>query len=115
MKLRLLCGAVLFLELLPGMVYRTWAQAPKKMPQSAPVAGTEEAYRGGLVSPPLPKPKFTLIDTSAATFDFASKTKGYVTLLYFGYTHCPDMCPIQMGLIEQALKKLPSDSADQVK
>jgi protein SCO1/2 len=43
------------------------------------------------------------------------KTQGYVTLLFFGYTHCPDTCPLQMHLIEQALKKLPADSTDQFK
>jgi protein SCO1/2 len=115
MKLRLFCRASLILALLLGMVHREWAQAPKRMPESTPATGAEAAYRGGLVSPPLPKPKFTLTDTSGAPFDFALKTQGYVTLLFFGYTHCPDMCPIQMYLIEQALKKLPAASADQIK
>jgi protein SCO1/2 len=115
MKLRLLYGASLVLALLLGMVHRGLAQAPKRTPGPAPAAGAEAAYRGGLVSPPLPKPKFTLTDTSGAPFDFASKTQGYVTLLFFGYTHCPDMCPIQMFVIEQALKKLPDQTANQFK
>lgn len=72
-------------------------------------------YRGGLVSPPLPKPKFTLTDTDGAPFDFAAKTQGYVTLLFFGYTHCPDMCPSQMYTIAQALKKSPPDVVEQFK
>jgi cytochrome oxidase Cu insertion factor (SCO1/SenC/PrrC family) len=45
-----------------------------------------QQYRGGLVSPPLPKPSFTLVDTSGARFDFRAKTENYVTLLFFGYT-----------------------------
>jgi protein SCO1/2 len=68
-----------------------------------------------MVSPPLPKPKFTLTDTSGAPFDFAAKTQGYSTLLFFGYTHCPDMCPLQMSTIAQALKKIPPASADRFK
>jgi protein SCO1 len=115
MKLRLFCGASLVLVLLLGMVHRGLAQAPKKTPGSAPAAGAEAGYRGGLVSPPLSKPKFTLADTSGAPFDFASKTQGYVALLFFGYTHCPDMCPIQMFVMEQALKKLPDQTANQFK
>jgi protein SCO1/2 len=66
-----------------------------------------------LVSPPLPKPKFTLTDTSGAPYDLWSNTQGFVTLLFFGYTHCPDMCPLQMATVAQALKKAPPDSANQ--
>jgi protein SCO1 len=75
----------------------------------------DAAYRGGLVTPPLPKPRFTLTDTSGATFDFRLKTEGYVTLLFFGYTNCPDVCPLHMANVAVALKKLPSGFADQVK
>ena len=43
------------------------------------------------------------------------KTQGYVTLLFFGYSHCPDMCPLQMGTIAGALQKMPPGLADQFK
>ena len=72
-------------------------------------------YRGGLVTPPLPKPKFVLTDTSGAAFDFRQRTEGYVTLLFFGYTNCPDECPMHMSNLGAALKKLPASVADQVK
>ena len=74
-----------------------------------------EIYRGGLVTPPLPKPKFTLTDTSGAPFDFWQQTDGYVTLLFFGYTHCSSECPLHMANIASGLKKMPTRSADQVK
>jgi protein SCO1 len=115
MNLHLFCRGSLILALLLGMVHRGSAQAVKRTPESTPTAGDEAAYRGGLISPPLPKPSFTLTDTSGAPFDFALKTQGHVTLLFFGYTHCPDMCPIQMHMIEEALKKLSAASADQIK
>jgi protein SCO1 len=72
-------------------------------------------YRGGLVTPPLPKPKFVLTDTSGAPFDFWNKTQGTVTLLFFGYTDCPDQCPMHMATLGRALKKLPPRISDQVK
>jgi protein SCO1/2 len=72
-------------------------------------------YRGGLVTPPLPKPGFVLTDTSGAAFDFRQRTDGYVTLLFFGYTYCPDQCPMHMANLGAALKKLPAEIADQVK
>jgi len=73
------------------------------------------SYRGGLISPPLPKPAFTLTDTSGEPFDFVQKTRGYVTLLFFGYTYCPDQCPMHMGALSSALKKLPPSVADHIR
>lgn len=74
-----------------------------------------DTYRGGLVTPPLQKPRFVLTDTSGAPFDFWNRTRGSVTLLFFGYTSCPDQCPMHMSNIGSALKKLPADVADRVK
>lgn len=67
------------------------------------------------MSPPIPKPKFTLTDTEGKPFDFAANTEGYVTFLFFGYAHCPDICPSQMSLIAQALKQSPPELAKQFK
>ena len=74
-----------------------------------------ETYRGGLVTPPLPKPRFVLTDTSGAPFDFWHRTLGSVTLLFFGYTNCPVECPVHMASIGAALKRVPSDIANEVK
>jgi protein SCO1/2 len=115
MRVRLFHGMLLVLAFLFGTPHRGSAQAAKNTPEPVPAGGAESKYRGGLVSPPLPKPKFTLTDTSGAPFDFALKTEGYTTLLFFGYTHCPDMCPLQMSTIAQALKKMPPASADRFK
>src|SRR5260370_39749201 len=76
--------------------------------------GRSDPYRGGLVSPPLPKPRFVLTDTSGAPFDFWNRTQGSITLLFFGYTYCPDQCPLHMANIGSSLKRLPSRMADQV-
>jgi protein SCO1/2 len=91
------------------------ASRPQRVPDSVLTPRLEPAYMGGLVTPPLPKPKFTLTDTSGTPFDFWSKTQGYVTLLFFGYARCPDQCPLHMENIATALKRLPASLADQVK
>ena len=115
MNVQFLRRVLFILVLLPGTVHRGSAQGINTKPEPARVDQGASTYRGGLVSPPLPKPKFTLTDTSGAPFDFALKTQGYTTLLFFGYTHCPDMCPLQMSTIAQALKKISMDSADHFK
>jgi protein SCO1/2 len=114
MNRRFLRAFLVTVALAAGLAYPVLARAPKKLPDRAG-ASAGAAYRGGLVSPPLPKPSFTLTDTSGASFDFRAKTKGHVTLLYFGYTHCPDVCPLQMQVIAQALKAVPPNVATQLK
>ncbi len=79
------------------------------------LAAQTETYRGGMVSPPLPKPRFVLTDTSGAQFDFWNRTQGSVTLLFFGYTNCPDQCPMHMVNLGVALKKIPPEIREQVK
>jgi protein SCO1/2 len=36
----------------------------------------------------------------------SARTHGVVTLLYFGYTHCPDECPTAMADVASALRKI---------
>jgi protein SCO1/2 len=74
-----------------------------------------DTYRGALITPPLAKPRFVLTDTSNSAFDFWERTQGSVTLLFFGYTYCPDQCPLHMANIGAALKKLPPRTASRVK
>jgi protein SCO1/2 len=55
---------------------------------------------------PLPKVEFTMEDTHGQPFDFRKETDGKITLLYFGYTYCPDVCPLQMATLSAAMKEL---------
>lgn len=82
---------------------------------SVVLAQQGNTYRGGIVTPPLPKPRFVLTDTSGTAFDFRQRTDGYVTLLFFGYTYCPDQCPMHMANLSAALKELPAGTGGQVK
>lgn len=53
------------------------------------------------------RPDFILQDTNGNSFDFQQKTSGKVTLLYFGYTNCPDICPVHFSNIAAALDQSP--------
>ena len=69
------------------------------------------------------KPTFLTTDITGAAFgrdfklaDHTGKTrsladfKGKVVVLFFGYTHCPDVCPATMGELSAAMKKLGKDA-----
>jgi protein SCO1/2 len=78
-------------------------------------SGVPFGFQGVYMPQPQAKPGFTLTDTSGLPFDFQRETAGAVTLLYFGYTHCPDICPGHMATIAGALEKLPGTVASQVR
>ncbi len=71
----------------------------------ATVSGADDAYAGLHLQDPYRKPAFTLTDTTGAPFDFAARTTG-PTLLFFGYTHCPDVCPTTMADIAVGLRQV---------
>lgn len=66
----------------------------------------ETGYRGIVLPEPIPAPDFTLTDTEGEAFRFREETAGHLTLLFFGYTHCPDICPVQMANISAVLDDL---------
>lgn len=76
---------------------------------------TLQKLHGVKLAPPHPKTDFTLDDTQGKPFHFVADTRGKVTLLYFGYTYCPDVCPLQLANIAAALKQMTPQEQDQVK
>lgn len=40
--------------------------------------------------------------------------RGKVVLIYFGYSFCPDVCPIHLSLLTAALDQMPARARDQV-
>ncbi len=71
--------------------------------------------RGSVLPGPIHKAEFTLATTAGEPFDFRAETDGFVTLLFFGYTHCPDICPVHMANIAAVLRRLPPQTANRVK
>ena len=78
------------------------------------VEGPDDAYNGLDLPDPYQRPSFTLTDGAGAAFDFAERTAGRPTLLFFGYTTCPDICPTTMADVALALRRLDPAVAEQV-
>lgn len=73
--------------------------------------GTHE-FAGATLDPPLAVPDFTLTadgDQPVNLTDF----RGQYVYLYFGYTFCPDACPITLSKLAQLRQQLGED-ADRV-
>lgn len=61
------------------------------------------------VSGHLPDLDFTLTGDDGKPVA-ADSLKGRASLVYFGYTHCPDVCPETMGRLMQVIDKLGPDA-----
>jgi protein SCO1/2 len=81
---------------------------------AAPPSPSAEAFHGVEPDPVPERPDFVLRTTSGQRFDFRAETGGEPTLLYFGYTDCPDECPTAMADIAAALRTTPVDLRDRV-
>jgi protein SCO1/2 len=62
----------------------------------------------------LPDLQFALTGDDGKPLD-ASAFKGQTTLVYFGYTHCPDVCPETMARLMQVLAELGQKDAQHVR
>ena len=67
--------------------------------------GGAKQWKTSNITGMMPDLQFTLTDDNGAKVH-AEAWRGKITLLYFGYTHCPDVCPLTLATIAQALKKM---------
>ncbi|MEU5321986.1 SCO family protein [Streptomyces sp. NPDC021056] len=76
-------------------------------------AGSDKAAT--VLDKPFEKPDLVLTDTQGEKYDLREQTKGRPTLIYFGYTHCPDVCPLTMNNIAVAKKQLTKAQQDELR
>ena len=68
------------------------------MGTQAPMGVRDTAYH-----PARPEPPLQLTDQDGHPFDIAS-LKGTPVFVYFGYTHCPDVCPTTLADLRAAIQ-----------
>lgn len=78
---------------------------------SAPEASA--AFHGSQLKTPWQIPATTLTATDAASYSFAEE-KGPLTLVFFGYTNCPDVCSQELADITSALVRIPEQQRKDV-
>ncbi|HAV76760.1 MAG TPA: SCO family protein [Anaerolineae bacterium] len=76
--------------------------------------GKPASFRGtSYVEPYPPASDFELVRDDGSSFQLSEK-RGYIVLIFFGYTSCPDICPTTLAELNQALEKLSTEDAGRV-
>lgn len=94
----LILGTVAAVAALAGLLVANFVFKPDRPPGSSIVSGT-------LLPAPRAIPEFTLQGTDGQPFTRA-RFDGRWSVIFIGFTHCPDVCPNTMGLLKTVHGKL---------
>jgi len=72
------------------------------------------ALHGTVVDPPFTVAADSLTTTDGEAYSLAKDTTAPLTLVFFGYTNCPDICPAVLSSIASGLLKLTDEQQEQV-
>ncbi len=67
------------------------------------------SFHGTVIKPPLPVTDFALQTADDKVFRL-SEQKGKIVLIFFGYTSCPDVCPVTLATFKQVYDNLGEDA-----
>ena len=76
---------------------------------NAPDREPAAASQGYVLDEPRPLPSFELVNERGVTFS-QDDFQGQWSLLYFGFTYCPDICPGSMAVMAQVKQALADES-----
>lgn len=68
--------------------------------------GGDKPWHATNITGSMPRLAFTMTRASDGTVVNAEEYRGRVVILYFGYTHCPDVCPATLANLSDVLRKL---------
>ena len=74
----------------------------------------DEQLTGAVLDQPYAVPDTPLTDTDGAAYSLAADTDKRLTLVFFGYTHCPDICQVVMATLASAVTRLDDADRDDV-
>lgn len=75
--------------------------------------GSEQSWHAKDIEGLMPELQFTLTRSDGETVT-AEDYQGQIRLLFFGFTHCPDVCPATMARLNRAIEGMPEDLRSEV-
>ncbi len=66
-------------------------------------------FRGSLIDPAVPAPEFSLRSSQGGEYSIVSRNGKFI-LIFFGYTHCPDVCPTTLYEMKEIKTRLKDKS-----
>lgn len=72
------------------------------------------ALSGTVLDPPFEVASTPLTDTDGEPFSLTEDTTKPLTLVFFGYTHCPDICQTVMSSLATAMTRLDAEDRERV-
>jgi protein SCO1/2 len=78
------------------------------------VDGDDDGMHGAVLDDPYSWGEAELADTTGEPFGTRERLAAPLTLVFFGYTNCPDICQAVMADVTSALARLDAEQADQV-
>ncbi len=107
-----IAALVLSLSITAGSIffifYRLTSQATTDT--GAAIVDSDSYFDGGtVIDPPRQLSDFTLTGNDGQPLSF-SDLYGKVTVMNFGYTHCPDVCPVTLGDFKRVKEALGADA-----
>ncbi len=72
--------------------------------------GSSPSFAGTPIAPPKVVDAFTLTDQNGKPAPLVDPAYA-ATFVFFGYTHCPDECPIALAMLGSAYRELPDAAA----
>ncbi len=76
----------------------------------AACGNSSTGWHGRNITGALPDLQFTMLRANDDKPVTAADYRGKIVLLYFGYTNCPDVCPLTLANLSQSLRRLGKDA-----
>lgn len=74
----------------------------------------DDGLHGAVLTEPYVVSDVALRDTDGAAYDLVNNTDKPLTLVFFGYSNCPDVCSIVMSSMAAGLTRLSADERSKV-